>query len=423
MLLQAYFQKASLVPAFLLGAWLAATGCVMAEEGAPEKEQPATTPQADTLYKVSVDRNMAEFLSYYDIIRKFHADPRAIHDDKLAYAALDGMLRSLDPYSRYIPPEGNGDLQNQDDELQVGIGLNLANHGYIINEVLENTSAAKNGLRGGDRLATIDGVDILSLTREEIFMRLQGDVGTVVELGVQRGNPEKTLQIPVERENFTVANIDGKVLDRDIGYIRIRSFDQQASAGFHKALETIEKMTAGKTAGFIIDLRSNGGGLLDEAVTIADDLLEEGDIVTVRKGTNTTCHKAHEGDRLKGKNITVLIDDYSASGAEVLAGALQDNGRATIIGTKSFGKGSAQQNIKLPNGGVMRMTVAHYVRPSGRSVEGQGIIPDVIATPANGDFKNVISSQEDALDPQIQRALLHLRGTGLAIKPPVPAGP
>jgi carboxyl-terminal processing protease len=303
-------------------------------------------------------------------------------DSKLVEGAINGMLNSLDPHSSYLDPKSLRDMQSQVNGQFGGLGIEVTMEDGLIKVVtpIDDTPAAKAGLRAGDIITQLDDDPVQGLTLNQAVDKMRGAPNTKINLKVMRKGVDKPLDIAVIRDIIRVRSVRSKIED-DIGYIRITQFNEQTADGLTKAIKEInEKIPADKLKGYVLDLRNNPGGLLDQAIAVSDAFLDRGEIVSTRgrDPEETQRFNARPGDLTNGKPVIVLVNGGSASASEIVAGALQDHKRATLLGSRSFGKGSVQTIIPLgPGNGALRLTTARYYTPSGRSIQAKGIVPDI----------------------------------------------
>ena len=302
-------------------------------------------------------------------------------DDKLIEAAINGMLMALDPHSSYLNPKQFRDMQVQTKGEFGGIGLEVTMENGLIKVVspIEDTPAAKAGLESGDLITALDKEQIQGLTLQEAVEKMRGPVKAPITLTILRKGVDEPFDVKMIRDLIHINPVKYNAED-DVGYIRITTFNEETTANLQKAVADLKKKIGPKLKGYIIDLRNDPGGLLDQAISVSDAFLDEGAIVII-KGRNleqTQRSNATPGDITDGKKLVVLINGGSASASEIVAGALQDHHRATIVGTRSFGKGSVQTVIPLPSKGALRLTTARYYTPSGRSIQAKGIEPEVV---------------------------------------------
>lgn len=302
-------------------------------------------------------------------------------DKKLIETAINGMLSSLDPHSSFLNAKHFQDMQVQTRGEFGGLGIEVTMENGVVKVVspIEGTPAAKAGILSGDLITHLDGEGITGLTLGEAVDKMRGPINTPLTLTIVRKGREEPFDIRVVRDKIRVNPVKQRV-EGDIGYVRITTFNEQTTDMLKKAISDLKKKIGPKLKGFIIDLRNNPGGLLDQAIDVSDAFLEKGAIVLTR-GRNveeTQRANARAGDLTNGKKLVVLINGGSASASEIVAGALQDHKRATIVGTRSFGKGSVQTIVPLGANGAIRLTTARYYTPSNRSIQAKGIEPDFL---------------------------------------------
>jgi carboxyl-terminal processing protease len=303
-------------------------------------------------------------------------------DPKLIEAAINGMLTALDPHSAYLNPKHFRDMQVQTRGEFGGLGIEVTMENGIVKVVspIEDTPAARAGLMSGDLITHLDKEQILGLTLQEAVEKMRGPINSPITLMIVRKGVEDPFEVKVVRDVIHINPVKYNAEGDDVGYIRLTTFNEQTTANLQKAVEDLKKKLGTKLKGYIVDLRNNPGGLLDQAISVSDAFLDQGAIVLTR-GRNleeTQRSNARQGDITEGQKIVVLINGGSASASEIVAGALQDHHRATIIGTRSFGKGSVQTIIPLGSNGALRLTTARYYTPSGRSIQAKGIEPEVV---------------------------------------------
>jgi carboxyl-terminal processing protease len=304
-------------------------------------------------------------------------------DTKLVEGAINGMVTSLDPHSRYMNESAWRDMQETTHGEFGGLGIEVTMEDGLIKVVspMDGTPAARAGILSGDLITNIDGEAVQGLTLEQAVNKMKGPVDTKTKLTVLRKGTDAPIDVSIVREIIRVRPVSYHTDGGDIGYIRISSFNEQTTDELKKAIDDIAKqIPSAKLAGYVVDLRNNPGGLLDQAVSVSSAFMTRGEVVSTRGRTaeETQRFTAHGGDLIKGKPLVVLINGGSASASEIVAGALHDHQRATLIGTRSFGKGSVQTIIPLGTGhGAMALTTARYFTPSGRSIQAKGVVPDV----------------------------------------------
>ena len=303
-------------------------------------------------------------------------------DPKLIEAAINGMLTALDPHSAYLNPKHFRDMQVQTRGEFGGLGIEVTMENGVVKVVapIDDTPASRAGLMSGDLITHLDKEQILGLTLQEAVEKMRGPVNSPITLTIVRKGTEDPFEVKVVRDVIHINPVKYNAEGDDVGYIRLTTFNEQTTANLQKAIEDLKKQLGPKLKGYVVDLRNNPGGLLDQAISVSDAFLDQGAIVLTR-GRNleeTQRSNARPGDMTDGQKIVVLINGGSASASEIVAGALQDHHRATIIGTRSFGKGSVQTIIPLGSNGALRLTTARYYTPSGRSIQAKGIEPEVV---------------------------------------------
>jgi carboxyl-terminal processing protease len=317
-----------------------------------------------------------------DVFERVRSDYVEKPDDgKLVESAISGMLAGLDPHSSYMDAKSFRDMTVQTRGEFGGLGIEVTMEDGLVKVIspIDDTPASKAGILTNDLIVNLDDEPVQGLTLNQAVEKMRGPVNTKIKLKIIRKGQDKPLDITLTRENIHVRSVRARTEGGDVGYIRITTFNEQTTEGLKKEIANQQNALGDKLKGFIIDLRNNPGGLLEEAVTVSDAFLERGEIVSTRgrNAEETQRRSAHPGDLTKGKPVVVLINGGSASASEIVAGALQDHGRATMIGTRSFGKGSVQTIIPLGQGnGALRLTTARYYTPSGKSIQAKGIVPD-----------------------------------------------
>ena len=308
-----------------------------------------------------------------------------VDDKKLIESAINGMLVSLDPHSSYLDAQSYKYMNEQTKGKFGGLGIEVTMENGVVKIVspIDDTPAAKAGLKPGDYITNIDGEQVIGMSLNDAVDKMRGKVGSKVKLTIRRVG-EKPFEVTLKREEVKIQSVKNDIKSGDVAYIRITSFSGDTDKMVEKAIKQAKKELKGNIKGVVLDVRNNPGGLLDQAVNISDLFLDKGEIVPTRSRNeeDTVRYTAKEGDITEGLPIVVMINDGSASASEILAGALQDHKRAIILGEKSFGKGSVQTVVPLGKYGAMRLTTARYYTPSGRSIQATGIIPDVEVHPA-----------------------------------------
>lgn len=308
-----------------------------------------------------------------------------VTDKKLIESAINGMLTSLDPHSSYLDADSFNYMSEQTKGKFGGLGIEVTMDNGLVKVVspIDDTPAAKAGMKAGDYITHIDGETVVGMNLNEAVSKLRGKIGTKVKLSIRRINA-KPIEFTLKRQEIKIQSVKSEIKDDSVSYIRISSFTEDIDKAIEEAVTKAQKQLKNKLSGIVIDVRNNPGGLLDQAVSVSDLFLEKGEIVSTRSRHESDTDKfmATEGDIAKGLPIVVIINEGSASASEILAGALQDHHRAIILGEKSFGKGSVQTVIPLRDFGAMRLTTARYYTPSGRSIQAKGIEPDIEVKPA-----------------------------------------
>ncbi|MGC2813261.1 MAG: S41 family peptidase [Bradyrhizobium sp.] len=348
----------------------------------------ATGPRSEFWIAAARAATNAEIYSqlnlFGDVFERVKADYVEKPDDgKLIEGAINGMITSLDPHSRYMNEQAWHDMQETTHGEFGGLGIEVTMEDGLVKVVspMDGTPAARAGIMSGDLITSIDGDAVQGLTLEQAVNKMKGPVHTTTKLKIERKGADKPIDVSIEREIIQVKPVSFRTNGGDIGYIRISSFNEQTTEGLHKAVADIMKeIPQDKLAGYVLDLRNNPGGLLDQAVSVSGTFLARGEVVSTRGRTpeETQRYSARAGDMTKGKPLVVLVNGGSASASEIVAGALHDHKRATLIGTRSFGKGSVQTIIPLGTGnGALALTTARYFTPSGHSIQAKGITPDI----------------------------------------------
>jgi len=334
-------------------------------------------------------RQLNLFGDVFERVRADYVEPT--DDAKLVESAINGMLTSLDPHSSYMNPKNFRDMQVQTRGEFGGLGIEVTMENGVVKVVtpIDDTPASRAGLRPNDYITHIDGKPILGLTLSDAVDKMRGAVNTRIILTVVRKDVPDPFDVTLTRDVITIKSVRYH-RDGDIGYIRVTSFNEQTTDLLDDALDDLSRQIGkNKIRGYIIDLRNNPGGLLDQAISVSDDFLDGGEIVSTRgrHAEDTQRYNARGGDTADGKPIIVLVNGGSASASEIVAGALQDHRRATILGTRSFGKGSVQTIIPLGSDGALRLTTARYYTPAGRSIQAKGIDPDIVVSQEDPEGK------------------------------------
>ena len=294
-------------------------------------------------------------------------------------SAINGLLQSLDPYSAYMNPEIFKESQSETSGEFGGLGIEVSMEAGVVKVIapIDDTPASRAGIKAGDYIVKIDAEQVRGKTLMEAVNLMRGPVGSSIEITVRRKGLKKAKIFKITREIIEIKSVISKLVDNKVGYLRLRAFNQNSSDQLKKEISKIEKNK--KLVGYILDLRNNPGGLLNQAIEISDLFLNDGEIVSTkgRKIRENRKFFAREGDKIKGKPLIVLINNGSASASEIVAGALQDQKRAVLLGESTFGKGSVQSIIPLKNRGALRLTISKYYLPSGKSISEVGVLPDI----------------------------------------------
>ena len=308
-----------------------------------------------------------------------------VSDKQLIESAINGMLVALDPHSSFLDDQSFKYMNEQTKGKFGGLGIEVTMESGIVKIVspIDDTPASRAGLKPGDYITAIDGQQVAGMSLNDAVDKMRGKVGSKVKLSIRRINA-KPFDVTLKREEIKIQSVKSDVKKEDVAYIRITSFSEDTDKMVEKALKKAQEETDNKIVGVVLDVRNNPGGLLDQAVSVSDLFLEQGEIVSTRSrnAADTVRYSARKGDIAKDMPIVVLVNDGSASASEIVAGALQDHKRAVIMGQKTFGKGSVQTVIPLGDYGAMRLTTARYYTPSGRSIQATGIEPDIEVKPA-----------------------------------------
>ncbi len=332
-----------------------------------------------------------------------------VDEAALIEAAINGMLTSLDPHSSYLPPKSFEDMRVQTRGEFGGLGIEVTMEDGLVKVVapIDETPAARAGVEAGDFITHIDGESVLGLTLSEAVEQMRGEVGSEIVITVAREGEEEPFDISITRDVIKIRAVRARV-EGDVGVIRVTTFNEQTYENLVDGLEEIRAELGGSdnVKGYVLDLRNNPGGLLNQAIAVSDAFLDKGEIVSTRgrDARDSERHNAEAGDLAEGKPLVVLINEGSASASEIVAGALQDHRRAIIVGAKSFGKGSVQTIMPLSGQGAMRLTTARYYTPSGRSIQALGIEPDILVE------RRTIAEAEEP-DPRFTRSEADLRGS------------
>ena len=330
--------------------------------------------QAD---KSETYRQLKLFGDVFERVRQDYVED--VTDEELVAAAIRGMLADLDPHSSYLDRKSFDDMRVQTKGEFGGLGIEVTMENGLVKVVspIDETPAARAGVQAGDLISHLDGEPILGLTLNQAVEKMRGPVNSEILLTIRRRDQEP-FEVSIKRDVIKIRSVRSRQ-EGQIGYLRVTTFNEQTYSGLESAFAKLENELGDGLSGYVLDLRNNPGGLLDQAIAVSDAFLNQGEIVSTRGRHTDDAQRfnARAGDLAKGKPVVVLINGGSASASEIVAGALQDHRRAIVMGTKSFGKGSVQTIIPLSGHGAMRLTTARYYTPSGRSIQAKGIEPDI----------------------------------------------
>jgi len=355
-----------------------------------------TDHSAIAVERSSHDETFKQLELFADVLARIRTDYVVdVNDGELIEDAINGMLQSLDPHSSYVNPEGFRDLQIDTSGQYGGLGMEVTTEEGFVKVIapIDNTPAKKAGVKAGDYITEIEGESIMGLALTEAVKRMRGKPGEPITITIVRED-EEAKEYTLVREIIKRQTVRHEVKD-GIGYIRIAQFNEKANEGLGKAIKALKKELGGSIPGIVLDLRGNPGGLLDQSVSVSSAFLDGGEVVSTRgrSANDTERYNGQSGELAKGVPLVILIDGASASASEIVAGAVQDRGRGLLVGMTSFGKGSVQSVIPLRGGrdGAIRLTTQRYYTPSGRSIQGTGIDPDIYvsAVPDDGKERNI----------------------------------
>jgi carboxyl-terminal processing protease len=357
-------------------------------------------------------RQLELFGLIFDQVRAHYVDDPDVQ--KMVEGAVSGMLNGLDPHSSYMNSKSFGEMQVETNGEFGGLGMEVTMEDGLVKVVspIDETPAAKAGILANDVITELDGAPVKGLTLQQAVEKMRGPINTQVRLKILRKGQDKPLEFTLTRDNIKVRSVKWRKEGDDVGYIRITQFNAQVADELKKGITELAGDDPNKLKGYILDLRNNPGGLLDQAVAVSNAFLDRGEIVSLRGRNPDDAQrfdaKSWPGDLIKGKPLIVLINGGSASASEIVAGALQDQKRATILGTRSFGKGSVQTIIPLGgDNGALRLTTARYYTPSGRSIQAKGVSPDIEVlqdVPADQQLRGEMTSESKLRG--------HLKGQG-----------
>jgi carboxyl-terminal processing protease len=366
---------------------------------------------ATTAAQENSPRNTYEYLDLFgDIFERVRvAYVEEVDEQELIEAAIDGMLASLDPHSAYLPPQNFQDMREQTKGEFGGLGIEVTMENGFVKVVapIDDTPAANAGLEAGDFITHINGESVLGLTLSDAVDKMRGPIGSEIVITINREGAEEPFDVSIIRDTIKIRAVRTRV-EGNVGVLRITTFNEQTFDNLESGIAKIKaEIGEDKVAGYVVDLRNNPGGLLSQAIAVSDAFLETGEIVSTRGRDLEEADRvnARPGDLTDGKPIVVLINEGSASASEIVAGALQDQRRAILLGAKSFGKGSVQTVMRLGDKGAMKLTTARYYTPSGRSIQSLGIEPDILVE------ERKIAGAEGEADRRARRSEADLRGS------------
>src|ERR1700730_4572336 len=397
----------------------------------------AASPNSEETYK-----QLKLFGEVFERVRADYVDD--VSDNSLVESAINGMLTSLDPHSNYLNTKNFNDMKVQTRGESGGLGMEVWMESGLVKVVSpsDDTPAARAGLKPGDLITHLDGEPVQGMTLPEAVEKMRGPVSSEIKLTIRREGRDP-FDVKLIRATIKIQSVRSHPEGDNMGYVRVTTFNEQTDTGLNNAMKSLKQQAGNKLVGVILDLRNNPGGLLDQAVAVADAFLEKGEIVSTRgrRGEDAQRYNARAGDIAGGLPVVVLINGGSASASEIVAGAPQDHPPASVLGTRSFVKGSVQTIIPLPGHGAMRLTTARYYTPSGRSIQAKGIDPDIIVeaakiekSPEKGEAKAATATdlkrddaveggaEQSSVDPsimgtpadyQLTRAVDMLRGIAL----------
>ena len=360
------------------------------------------------LYSQNIDKLYEKIDLFSEVLEKIQDEYfEEIDQAEAMDSAINGLLQSLDPYSAYMSPKNFKESQTETSGEFGGLGIEVSMEEGVVKVItpIDDTPASRAGVKAGDYIVKIDGEQVRGKTLMEAVALMRGPVGTSIEITIIREDSRKAKIFKIVREIIQIKSVVSKLIDNKVGYLRLRAFNENSSNQLNKEISKIEKNK--KLIGYILDLRNNPGGLLSQAIEISDFFLNDGEIVSTKGREERENRKffAGDGDKIKGKPLIVLINNGSASASEIVAGALQDQKRAVLLGESSFGKGSVQSIIPLKNKGALRLTVSKYYLPSGKSISEVGVMPDIKIEEEGEEF-----SINSPTDNQLNYAVKLLNG-------------
>ena len=354
------------------------------------------------IFNIAYSKNIDKLYEKIDLLGEVLEKVQDEYVDEIDQAevmdfAINGILQSLDPYSSYMNPKIFEEMQTETSGEFGGLGIEVSMEGGVVKVIspIDDTPAARVGVKAGDYIVRINGEQVQGKTLMEAVNLMRGPVGSPIEITIRRKGLKKAKIFTIIREIIEIKSVISKLIDNEIGYLRLRAFNENSSNQLKGEISKLEKNN--NLVGYILDLRNNPGGLLSQAVRISDFFLDDGEIVSTRGRKSRENRKffAKKGDRIKGKPLIVLINNGSASAAEIVAGALQDQKRAVLLGEATYGKGSVQSIIPLRNKGAIRLTISKYYLPSGKSISEVGVTPDIRVEEEDEEFSiNTITDNQ-----------------------------
>jgi len=353
---------------------------------------------SNKVYSQNIDKLYEKIDLFAEVLEKIQNEyVEEVDQAEIIDSAINGALQSLDPFSAYMNPKVFEESQSETSGKFGGLGIEVSMESGVIKVIapIDDTPASKAGIKAGDYIVKINGEQVQGKTLMEAVNLMRGPEGTSIEITVRRKGLRKAKIFKITREIIEIKSVISKIVDNKVGYLRLRAFNENSSSQLKKEISKIEKNK--KLVGYILDLRNNPGGLLSQAVTISDFFLNDGEIVSTkgRKKRENRKFFAKKGDKIDGKPLIVLINNGSASASEIVAGALQDQKRAILLGETTFGKGSVQSIIPLKNRGAIRLTISKYYLPSGKSISEVGVVPDIRVEEEDEEFSiNTITDNQ-----------------------------
>ena len=353
---------------------------------------------SNKVYSQNIDKLYEKIDLFAEVLEKIQNEyVEEVDQAEIIDSAINGALQSLDPFSAYMNPKVFEESQSETSGEFGGLGIEVSMESGVIKVIapIDDTPASKAGIKAGDYIVKINGEQVQGKTLMEAVNLMRGPEGTSIEITVRRKGLRKAKIFKITREIIEIKSVISKIVDNKVGYLRLRAFNENSSSQLKKEISKIEKNK--KLVGYILDLRNNPGGLLSQAVIISDFFLNDGEIVSTkgRKKRENRKFFAKKGDKIDGKPLIVLINNGSASASEIVAGALQDQKRAILLGETTFGKGSVQSIIPLKNRGAIRLTISKYYLPSGKSISEVGVVPDIKVEEEDEEFSiNTITDNQ-----------------------------